>query len=67
MEFEWEDGDGFTLKSTDINYSDNIDLTLNNYETTDLGYVIIPAHIQYAKEQFNIIYDWLTQDMARFK
>ncbi len=68
FKYSWGDGDHYTLTSKNINYSPNISLTLNKY-VVDSSYGYYPAsdNIDYAKEQFNIIYEWLTEDMARFQ
>ena len=70
FEFKYEFGDGtyYTVECSDINYSQNVDLTLNRYEI-DRSYGFTPskAHITYAKENFNYVYEWLTEDMARFE
>ncbi len=62
--YTWGSGGSHTLKSTNINYSTNLALTLNQYTTTGNP---SSSNIEYAKEQFNYIYEWLTNDMARFK
>jgi len=68
FKYTWEDGKYYTLTSDNINYSSNIGLTLNQYTTTkSYGYVISTSNIEYAKENFNSIYEWLTEDMARFE
>ncbi len=57
FKFTFDDGRYLKVESTDINYSENIDLTLNNY-TTDksYSYTITEENIIYVKQQFNLIY-----------
>ncbi len=68
FKFTWSPTSWYTVKSTNINYSENIQLTLNNYSTTKaFNNTISSRNIEYAKEQFNYVYEWLTNDMARFE
>lgn len=68
FKYTWSSTSWYTLSSTNINYSTNIALTLNDYSTTKAyNTTISESNIEYAKEQFNWIYKWLTDDMARFK
>jgi len=66
--YEWGDGYYYTVKSDQINYSPTIALTLNRY-TVDSNDAYTPTdeNIEYAKEQFNAIYEWLSEDLARFQ
>lgn len=65
FKFEWDDGDYYTVKSTDINYSTNVSLTLNKYEVGhSYSYTPTDENITYAKEMFNSIYEWLTEDIG---
>ena len=66
--YEWNDGTYFTVECSNINYSKTIALTLNRCEVKH-SYSFTPSDedITYAKEQFNYIYEWLTEDMARFE
>ena len=68
FKFEWGDGTYYTVECSDINYSSTISLTLNKCVVKS-SYSFTPSekHITYAKEQFNYIYEWLIDDMARFK
>lgn len=66
--YTWSQSDWYTLKSTNINYSPTISLTLNNYTTTKAyNTTISQENIDYAKGVFNYIYKWLNDDMARFE
>lgn len=68
FKYKWDDGDYYTVKCTDINYSSNLELTLNKCKVeSSIYYTPSDENITYAKEQFNIIYEWLVEDMARFK
>ena len=68
FEYEWSDGDWYAVTCSDINYSSNISLTLNRC-VVDSSYFYNPSDddVEYAKEQFNWVYEWLTEDMARFE
>ncbi len=66
--YTWSQTSWYTLKSTNINYSPTISLTLNNYTTTKPYYTTISQeNIDYAKRVFNNIYKSLNDDMARFE
>ena len=67
--YEWKNGNYYTITSDDINYSKNIALTLNKYELEygNAHLSITDGNIEYAKEVFNSIYEWLTDDMNRFE
>ena len=70
FEFKYEFGGGtyYTVECSDINYSQNVDLTLNSCVTDrSYGFTLSKEHITYAKVNFNSIYEWLTEDMARFE
>ncbi len=66
--YEWSDEKYYTVNCSNINYSPTISLTLNRC-VVDHPYSYTPSeeNITYAKEQFNFIYEWLTEDMARFE
>ena len=66
--YEWNDGKYFTVECSNINCSKTIALTLNRCEVKH-SYSFTPSDedITYAKEQFNSIYERLTEDMARFE
>lgn len=68
FKYEWSDGKYYTVECSDINYSPTVALTLNRC-TVNHSYSYTPSegNITYAKEQFNVIYEWLTEDMARFE
>lgn len=58
-------GQYYTVQSTNINYSTNIDLTLNDYITdSSYSYTITAENIVYAREQFNYVYETLLQAWA---
>jgi uncharacterized repeat protein (TIGR02543 family) len=59
--YRFSTGQSYTLSSTDINYSENLNLTLFNYNLTKnpTSYVVSSANIEYAKTAFNTIYSWL--------
>ena len=62
FEFEYTlaNGQYYTVKSTNINYSTNIYLTLNDYTTdSSFTYTISEEDITYAREQFNYVYEML--------
>ena len=54
-------------RSDDINYSSNLSLTLNKAYVVDAPYSYKVSEDEYMKEQFNSIYEWLRDDMERFK
>lgn len=62
FKYTFSDGNWYALKSTDINYSSIISLTLNNYSITN-SYYGRPSqsNIDYAKNVFNIEYEWITK------
>jgi len=68
FEYVWNDGGYYSIKSTEINYSPTIALTLNKYEI-DYPYSYTPSQddIEYAKERFNYIYEWLSENMAEYE
>ncbi len=58
--YEWASGTYYSVASQDINYSENIDLTLNEYTVEhSYAYSVTEADIGYAKEQFNVLYETL--------
>ena len=68
LEYTLTNGYKWTLKSNDINYSQNLDLTLNNYFTTTSSslYKVTSSDIQYAKKVFNGLYEWLQGNLERY-
>lgn len=65
FKYTWENGQYYTVQSTNINYSTNIDLTLNDYITdSSYSYTITSENIVYAREQFNYVYETLLQAWA---
>jgi len=68
FKYEWSNGRYYAVECSDINYSPTVSLTLNRCEVdASYGFDISESHITYAKEEFNSIYEWLTEDMARFE
>lgn len=68
FKYEWSDGSYYTVECSNINYSPTIALTLNRCVVNhSYSYTPSDENITYAKEQFNFIYEWLTEDMARFE
>lgn len=65
FKYTWANGQYYTVQSTNINYSTNIDLTLNDYITdSSYSYTITAENIVYAREQFNYVYETLLQAWA---
>ena len=68
FKYEWSGGIYYTVECSNINYSPTISLTLNRCVVNhSYSYTPPEENITYAKEQFNVIYEWLTEDMARFE
>ncbi len=67
FKYQWADGSYYTIVSDDINYSSNISLTLNKYNSNSYKCDVTQENIDYAKRNFNVIYEWLVHDIARFK
>lgn len=69
FEYNFDNGKFYTVECTDINYSPTVSLTLNRCVLGECSYSYTPPEsaITYAKEQFNNIYEWLTEDIGRFK
>ena len=65
--YTFSDGEVNEIRCDDINYSSNLSLTLNKAYVVDAPYSYKISEDEYMKEQFNIIYEWLRDDMARFK
>ena len=60
--YSWDRGTFYSLVSSGINYSENLNLTLNNYSTNcSYGYTVTEDDISYAKEQFNYMYSSLVE------
>lgn len=69
-EFKYTFGNGnwYSLESDNINYSENLNLTLRDYtQASSYGYTASSGNIEYAKEQFNIIYEWLYEIIEKHK
>lgn len=55
--YTWPSGNGFSVYSEGVNYSENINLTLKDYQVEKVnGYTPNQSDIDYAKERFNEIY-----------
>lgn len=65
--YTFADGEVHEIRCDDINYSPDFSLTLNKAYVVDAPYSYKISEDEYMKEQFNIIYEWLRDDMARFK
>ena len=62
FKWEWKDGSYYTVESSHINYSPNVALTLNRYEVTHSNSIVVTDdNINYAKNVFNSLYEYLTQ------
>ena len=63
FKYTWNDGDSYSCKSTEINYSTNISLTLNKYTITKSPYNlnISQENIEYMKDKFNDQYEWFSR------
>lgn len=59
--YTWgETGSWCIIESDNINYSENISLTLRNHTSSSSnGKAVTESHIEYAKEGFNSAYKWL--------
>lgn len=56
--YEWPNGTGYVVTSSNINYSEKVDLTLRSYPAGGIGgYEPSDGNIKYAKEQFNDFYE----------
>ena len=68
FQYEWNDGNYYTVECSDINYSPTVSLTLNRC-VCDHPYYFTPneSNITYAKETFNSIYESLTGYLEQFK
>lgn len=64
----FDGGEYYAVTSNNINYSTNLNLTLNDFELNEsYGYSATDSNIEYAKEQFNYLYNKVYEDIARFK
>ncbi len=67
FKYDWGDGVYYTVECEDINYSENIALTLNKCTTsTSYGYNIGADNLEYAKETFNSTYKWLYEWIEKY-
>ena len=59
FKYSWSDGNYYTIKCNNINYSPNLSLTLNQCFVYGHSYYYTPSdeNITYAKEQFNYVYE----------
>lgn len=68
FKYTWANGVYYTVTCSKINYSPTLSLTLNNCSVNhSYSYSPTQSNIEYAKQQFNRLYEWLTEDMARFE
>jgi hypothetical protein len=68
FKYTWSSNEWYSLTSDSINYSSNIGLTLNRYTTSSSYSInITQDNIDYAKEQFNYVYEWLIEGLAIFE
>ena len=68
FKYTWGDGDWYSLESDNINYSENLNLTLRDYtKASSYSYTVSSGNIEYAKEEFNIIYEWLYEIIEKHK
>ena len=67
--YEWKNGKYYVIKCYDINYNSNIELTLRNYKVIDKssGYTVSSSNIEYAKDQFNWVYEYMVDFMDDYK
>lgn len=58
--YDWASGRGYTIRSSNINYSENVSQTLRSFEQRSYGGILITDdNIKYAKERFNELYSYL--------
>lgn len=68
FKYTWGNGKWHSLKSTNINYSENLNLTLRDYTSnSSYGYSPSKGNINYAKKEFNTIYEWLYEMIEEYK
>lgn len=65
---EWKSGIYYEIYCDNINYSEDVNLTLKNYTISDksYGYSVSDSNITYAKEQFNYMLQDLNNYMQQF-
>lgn len=65
---EWKNGTYYEIYCDNINYSEDVDLTLKNYTISDksYGYTVSDSNITYAKEQFNYIIENFSNYMSKY-
>jgi len=60
--YAWPSGGGYTITSSDINYSKDVNLTLKEYDLQEKGNSVIDEdNIKYAKGHFNETYEGLLE------
>lgn len=66
--YKWSSGDFYEIYCDNINYSQNISLTLKNAQVSDksYGYIVSDSNISYAKEQFNYMFEYLKSYMSQY-
>lgn len=68
FKYTFRNGSYYTVYSNDINYSESLSLTLNNYRlSSSFFYQPKQEDVNYAKANFNYVYEYLTADIARFQ
>lgn len=65
--YEFNNGNYWEVFCDDINYSPTISLTLNKCQSRSNFTTLTTEDINYAKDGFNNVYEWLISDMARFE
>ena len=65
--YRYENGVVEEICCDDINYSPNLSLTLYKAYVVDAPYSYKISEDEYMKGEFNDTYEWLRDDMARFK
>lgn len=67
--FEWETGAYYEIYCDNINYSSTVSLTLKNAVISDksYGYTVTENNITYAKEQFNYMFEDLSDYMSKYE
>lgn len=68
-EFSYKYGDGgyYQIECSQINYSANTALTLNKYKVASSSFKPSDSNITYAKEQFNVVYEFFAELMKAHK
>ena len=68
LKYTFENGKWYTIESDNINYSENLNLTLRDYtKASSYNYTASSHNIQYARKCFNSIYKWLYDLIEEYK